>query len=119
MNSFGIEIGLDNLFQINTDIFEFDVAGGITFSFLVCKKSLDHGVLWGQVAAVSPSAAQNETHEMVYHVKGTIEDLYFTIKGKMYPIKAGMTATAEIVTEKKSIFDILFKKFKKLDSVPK
>ena len=80
---------------------------------------MDHGVLYGKVSAISPSAVQNQTNEMVYHAKGTLEDLHFKIKGQMYPIKAGMTATAEIVTEKKSIFDIVFKKFKKLDSVPK
>ena len=78
-----------------------------------------HGALYGKVKAVPLSAVQNENHDMVYHVKGTLSDLHYTIDGKMYLIKAGMMATAEIVTEKKSIFAILFKKFKKPDSVPK
>jgi hypothetical protein len=39
--------------------------------------------------------------------------VHFSVDEKSYPIKAGMTATAEIVTEKKSIFSILFKRFKK------
>jgi multidrug efflux pump subunit AcrA (membrane-fusion protein) len=80
---------------------------------------MDHGALYGKVKAVPLSAVQNENHDMVYHVKGTLSDLHYTIDGQMYLIKAGMMATAEIVTEKKSIFAILLKKFKKPDSVPK
>ena len=80
---------------------------------------MDHGVLYGEVTAISPSAVLNENHEMIYHVRGTLNDLFYTIQGQPYSIKAGMTAKAEIVTDRKSIFHILFKRFKKFDSVPR
>lgn len=73
----------------------------------------DYGVLYGRVAAISPSAVQNGNLEMVYHVNGELDESHFEIDGQIYPVKAGMTAISEIVSEKKSIFSLLFKKFKK------
>ena len=80
---------------------------------------IDHGVLYGEVESISPSAALNENNNMVYHVKGTLNELNFNIGERLYPIKAGMTANAEIITEKMSIFSIIFRKFKRIDSIPK
>lgn len=74
---------------------------------------VDYGVLYGTVSAVSPSAVENGASDMVYHVNGVLNESHFKIKGEIYPIKAGMTATAELITEEKSFFSILFQKFKK------
>jgi multidrug efflux pump subunit AcrA (membrane-fusion protein) len=72
----------------------------------------DCGVLLGKVSTISPSAVEDRTLGLVYHLQGALDKTFFYIREKKYPLKAGMTATAEIVTEKKSIFSILFKKLK-------
>jgi len=69
-------------------------------------------VLLGKVSTISPSAVEDRTLGLVYHLQGALDKTFFYIREKKYPLKAGMTATAEIVTEKKSIFSILFKKLK-------
>lgn len=73
----------------------------------------DYGTLKGMVVAVSPSAVEDKSQGFVYHLKGSLPQTYFAIKGKNYFVKPGMTATAEIVTEKKSIFSMLVGKLKK------
>jgi len=72
----------------------------------------DYGTLKGKVLAISPSAVEDKNLGFVYRIQGSLDQTYFEIKGKRYPIKVGMTATAELVTEKKSIFSMLFKKLK-------
>jgi HlyD family secretion protein len=72
----------------------------------------DYGTLHGKVLLISPSAVEDKVQSFVYHVQGTLDQTYFEIKRKKYFIKAGMTATAELITEKKSIFAMLFRKVK-------
>ncbi len=72
----------------------------------------DYGVLLGRVSTISPSAIDDRTLGLVYHIQGTLTMTDFEIGEKKYHIKAGMTATAELVRGKKSIFSILFKKLK-------
>jgi multidrug efflux pump subunit AcrA (membrane-fusion protein) len=72
----------------------------------------DCGVLLGKVSAISPSAVEDRTLGLVYHLQGSLDTKCFDIREKKYHLKAGMTATAELVTDKKSIFSILFKKLK-------
>ncbi len=73
----------------------------------------EHGTLQGTITAVSPSAVEDAALGMVYHAKGHLERTHFTIEGQRYPIKPGMTATAEIVVKRKSLFSILFEGFRK------
>jgi multidrug efflux pump subunit AcrA (membrane-fusion protein) len=72
----------------------------------------DCGLLLGKVSAISPSATEDRTLGLVYHVHGTLDTPHFDIRGKKYPLKPGMTATAELITGKKSIFSILFRRLK-------
>jgi HlyD family secretion protein len=72
----------------------------------------DYGTLNGKVLMISPSAVEDKTQGFIYHIQGSLDQTYFEIKAKKYPIKAGMTATAELVTEKKSIFSMLFRKLR-------
>jgi multidrug resistance efflux pump len=74
--------------------------------------STDYGILKGSVSAIPPAAVENEQIGFVYQVQGPLEKPFFEIEGKAYPIKTGMTATAEIVTENKTIFAILFRRIK-------
>ena len=72
----------------------------------------EYGILKGKVSTISPSAVEDKTLGFVYHVQGTLDKAHYEIKEKNYAIKAGMTAVAELVTERKSIFALLFKKFR-------
>ena len=72
----------------------------------------DYGLLHGKVTALSPSAVEDSVLGFVYHVRGDLDTLHYEIKGKRYPIKPGMTAKAELVTKRKSIFAILFKRLR-------
>ena len=68
----------------------------------------DCGLLYGRVTSIPSAAVEDKRFGPVYHVKGTLGVACFDIRGKSYSLKAGMTATAELVRERKSIFSILF-----------
>jgi HlyD family secretion protein len=72
----------------------------------------DYGMLYGKVSFIPPSAVEDKALGFIYRVHGTIDKPYYEIRDKNYPIKVGMTAVAELVTERKTIFALLFKKFK-------
>jgi len=74
----------------------------------------DYGMLMGKVSAIPPSAVEEQNLGFIYIVQATLDKAYFEIKGKKYPIKVGMTARAEVVTERKTVFSLLFKSAKKL-----
>jgi multidrug resistance efflux pump len=74
----------------------------------------DYGMLMGKVSAIPPSAVEEQNLGFVYIIQATLDKAYFEIKGKKYPIKVGMTARAEVVTQRKSIFALLFKNAKNL-----
>jgi HlyD family type I secretion membrane fusion protein len=69
----------------------------------------DYGVLTGKVVEVSPSAVESQDG-LRFHVKGDIDRPFFMIKDKKYFLKAGMSATAELITEKKTLLSIIFSK---------
>jgi len=73
----------------------------------------DYGMLAGQVAVIAPSAVENPARGFVYHIRGSLPRPYFTIRDRKYPIRAGMTVSAEVVTERISLFSLLFRKLKK------
>ena len=73
---------------------------------------IDCGVLSGRVTSIPSAAVEDKTFGLVYHVQGTLAMTCFDISGKKYPLKAGMTATAELVRDRKSIFSIFFKKLR-------
>lgn len=72
----------------------------------------DYGIRNGKVTTISASAVEEPQRGFFYHISGELNTSHFEIKGKTYMIKAGMTAVAEIVTERKNIFSLLFKKFR-------
>lgn len=73
---------------------------------------IDYGILEGRVSAIAPSAVEDQILGMVYHVHGSLTEPYFEIQGKRYPLKAGMTSIAELITDRKSMFSLIFGKFK-------
>jgi len=70
----------------------------------------DYGLLYGRVMSIPSAAVEDQRAGLVYHVQGNLDKTYFDLKGKKYFLRAGMTATAELVRERTSIFTILFKK---------
>jgi len=95
----------------NKDIGFIEIGTEIKYKFDAFPYT-DYGTINGKVLAISPSAVEDKALGFVYRIQGSLDQTYFEIKAKKYPIKAGMTATAELVTEKKSIFSMLFKKLK-------
>jgi len=70
----------------------------------------DYGTLRGKVLSISPSAVEDGAGGYVYQVEGSMGEGFFTIRDVQYRVKPGMTAVAELVIDRKSIFSILFMK---------
>jgi len=70
----------------------------------------DFGLLYGRVMDIPEAAVEDENAGLIYHVRGTLDKAYFDLKGEKYFLKAGMTATAELVRQRTSIFAMLFKR---------
>lgn len=75
----------------------------------------DHGVLTGAVQSISPSTVGNdETAGPFYRAESLLSQDYFKVKGQRAYLLPGMTATAEIRTERKSIMALLLAPFAQL-----
>jgi multidrug efflux pump subunit AcrA (membrane-fusion protein) len=72
----------------------------------------EYGSLKGRVSSISAAAIEDKALGYVYQVQGALDIAFYDIKGKHYEVKPGMTAVAELVTERKTIFSMLFKKFR-------
>jgi multidrug efflux pump subunit AcrA (membrane-fusion protein) len=86
---------------------------GIRYKFDAFPFS-DYGTVSGRVSAISPSAVEDGALGFIYHVQGSLDQTTFEIKQERYPIRPGMTATAELVTERISVFALIFRKFRGL-----
>ena len=74
----------------------------------------DYGIVEGAVIDVSPDAQVNKDSESFYKV--TIAPSKFEIwtKEKVVPLRPGLSATAEIITERRSILSFLFEPIRRL-----
>lgn len=70
----------------------------------------DYGTVSGKVLAISASAVEDDNLGFIYHVQGSLDRTAFEIKQEKYPIRPGMTAMAELVTERISILSLIFRK---------
>jgi multidrug efflux pump subunit AcrA (membrane-fusion protein) len=70
----------------------------------------DYGLLYGRVIDIPEAAVGEESTGIIYLVRGVLDKAYFEFKGKKYFLRAGMTATAELVRERTSIFAMLFQR---------
>ncbi|SLM29145.1 hypothetical protein MTBBW1_1680057 [Desulfamplus magnetovallimortis] len=70
----------------------------------------DYGTINGYVIAISPSAIEEKHGVFVYKVKGALNNRSFNVHGRSCPLKPGMTAVAEMITEKKSLLSIFYNK---------
>ena len=75
----------------------------------------DHGVLTGQVEAMSPSAIGiDEQNGTFYRAESQLNQHYFRVNGDKVYLLPGMTAMAEIRTERKSVLELVLKPFAEL-----
>lgn len=74
----------------------------------------EYGFLTGRVTALSPAAIEDKDQGYVYQVQGVLDKGHYDIKGRRYAVRPGMTAVAELVTERKTLFALLFRQFRNL-----
>jgi hemolysin D len=76
----------------------------------------DHGTIAGKIVAISPDSTSSEKLGEVYRVDIALDRHYVTAKGQKRQLKPGLTATAEIVTRKRRVMDVILEPFQKLRS---
>ncbi len=79
----------------------------------------EFGVLSGTVENIRPSAAVDvkQDGKPYYRAESRLTPTFFRVKGKKVNLLPGMTATAEISTEKRSILSMILKPFAELAKV--
>jgi len=76
----------------------------------------DYGTVAGSVLEVSPDAQFDKDLGSFYKVTIAPEQTAIAAKGKNQPLRPGLTLTAEIVTERKSLLNLILEPFRKLKS---
>ncbi|NJN86692.1 MAG: HlyD family efflux transporter periplasmic adaptor subunit, partial [Leptolyngbyaceae cyanobacterium SL_7_1] len=73
----------------------------------------EHGVVTGEVVSISPDAIVDDHQEALYEVEIALKQKT-TRPNQTLSLKAGQTATAEILTRERRIIDVLLDPIKKL-----
>jgi len=76
----------------------------------------DYGIVSGTIVEVAPDAQPGKEAGSFYKVMIAPEQTGMVAKGKTIPLRPGLTLTAEIVTERKSILNLILEPFRKLVS---
>jgi hemolysin D len=76
----------------------------------------DYGVVEGTVTEVSPDAQVEKGSGSFYKVTIVPAKTEIVAKGRNVPLRPGLAVSAEIVTERKSILNLLLEPFRKLKS---
>ena len=74
----------------------------------------DYGLIAGSVMEVAPDAQANNETGSYYKVLIALERASFVAKGRNIPLRPGMAVTAEIITEQRSVLDLIFEPFRQL-----
>ncbi len=78
----------------------------------------EHGVLTGELVNVLPDVdppPRDGARTLPgYRGYATLDRTWFLVEGKQVSLRSGMTGTAEIVTEQKSLLEILLKPFREM-----
>jgi hemolysin D len=74
----------------------------------------EYGVLSGKVLSVSPDAKEDQRLGPVYEVEIFLDRSTIRHQNQIIPLRAGQTATVEIVLRQRRILDILLDPFQKL-----
>lgn len=76
----------------------------------------DYGALDGTVVEISADAQTGKAGESTYKVMVAPQRTEFAAHGKHFPLRPGLTATALIVTERKSVLSLILEPFNMLKS---
>lgn len=74
----------------------------------------DYGAVPGTVIDVSPDAQSDEKLGSVYKVTVAPDRPVIAAHGREYPLRPGLAATIEVVTERKSVLSLFLAPFKKM-----
>ena len=74
----------------------------------------EYGAISGSVLRIAPDAQVDSAGTAVYRVLVALQQAYFRMKDARVPLKPGMTAAAEIITDQKTILAVLFRPFTEL-----
>jgi hemolysin D len=74
----------------------------------------DYGIVTGQVVAISPDARVDETLGSAYRVDITLDQTHMDHEGNSIPLRAGQTASAEIVVRQRRILDLILDPIRRL-----
>ena len=74
----------------------------------------DYGLLSGHVLSVSPDATVDQQLGSVYELKVALEQYYVVHEDKRVDLKAGQTASAEVVVRKRRIIDVFLDPIRQL-----
>lgn len=78
----------------------------------------EYGVITGKLSRIVPGAEEAAPLQpSFYRAYASLDQDYFRVKGKRTTLLAGMTATAEITTEKKSLLALLLQPFQELGKI--
>jgi HlyD family type I secretion membrane fusion protein len=74
----------------------------------------DYGIMTGKVIAISPDSKPDEKLGAVYRVDVALNRTYVTVRHQNIQLKAGQTATAEIIIRRRRIIDMLLDPIRQL-----
>jgi HlyD family secretion protein len=74
----------------------------------------DYGVVAGSVLTISPDTSPHEQMGMVYQVEVMLDIKTIKHEGKVVPLRAGQTATAEIIVRRRRIMSLVLDPIRKL-----
>lgn len=69
----------------------------------------EYGAITGSIVRIAPDAQVDSTGNASYRVLTALQQTYFRVKDTKVLLLPGMTASAEIVTDQKTILELLFK----------
>jgi hemolysin D len=76
----------------------------------------DYGILSGRIISISPDAKMDDQRGSFYQVKIALDKAHVAHNQDIIALKAGQTASAEIVTSQRRIIDIILDPIRKLQS---
>lgn len=74
----------------------------------------DYGIVAGSVLTISPDSRPHEQMGLVYRVEIALEKTEINHEGTAVPLRAGQTATAEIVVRRRRILSLILDPIRKL-----
>jgi len=74
----------------------------------------DYGIVEGTVLEVSPDAQEDKVSGSYYKVLIAPKQNEIAAKGRNVPLRPGLALTAELVTERKSVLNLILEPFRKL-----